>query len=221
MLSPAGGIRKPSVRRLRFCSKTATGKTGQKLYRGRRGRQRGRGEARYPAAARARDLAGVLKYNFPDARYILERASARETTSRVAVGGFAKLFLAEFGISILSHVIAVGDVALERDPSWEEIEALAEKDEILLNCADPETEQRMKAVVDEAYKTGDTRGGVFEVVAHNLPVGLGSHVTWDTKLDGRLAQAVLSMQAVKGIEIGRAVGGGESWLEGPGHDSLR
>ncbi len=151
------------------------------------------------------DLAGVLKYNFPDARYILERASARETTSRVAVGAFAKLFLAEFGISILSHVIAVGNVALERDPAWEEIEALADKDAVLLNCVDAETEQRMKAVVDEAYKTGDTRGGVFEVVAHNLPVGLGSHITWDSRLDGRLAQAVLSMQAVKGIEIGRGM----------------
>ena len=151
------------------------------------------------------DLAGVLKYNFPDARYVLERASARETTCRVAVGAFAKLFLAEFGISILSHVIAVGDVALERDPQWEEIEALAEKDEVLLNCVDLETEQRMKAVVDEAYKTRDTRGGVFEVVAHNVPVGLGSHITWDSRLDGRLAQATLSMQAVKGVEIGRGM----------------
>ena len=151
------------------------------------------------------DLAGVLKYNFPDARYILERASARETTCRVAVGAFAKLLLAEFGVSILSHVVAVGDTILERDAEWEEIEALAEKHEVLLNCVDPETEQRMKAVVHEAYKTGDTRGGVFEVVAHNMPVGLGSHITWDSRLDGRLAQAILSMQAVKGVEIGRGL----------------
>jgi len=151
------------------------------------------------------DLAGVLKYNFPDARYILERASARETTCRVAVGAFAKLFLAEFGISILSHVIAVGDVALERDAQWEEIESLAKKDEVLLNCVDPKVEKRMKTVIDEAYKTRDTRGGVFEVVAHGLPVGLGSHITWDSRLDGRLAQAILSMQAVKGVEVGRGM----------------
>ena len=151
------------------------------------------------------DLAGCLKYNFHDARYILERASARETTSRVAVGGFAKLLLEQFGVSILSHVIAVGNVALERDAGWDEIVALSEKDEVLLNCVDPEVEQRMKAEVDEAYKTGDTRGGVFEVVAHNVPVGLGSHITWDSRLDGRLSQAIMSMQAVKAVEVGRGM----------------
>ena len=151
------------------------------------------------------DLAGCLKYNFHDARYILERASARETTSRVAVGAFAKLLLEEFGVSILSHVMAVGGVALERDAGWEEIVALSEKDEVLLNCVDSEVEQRMKAEVDEAYKTGDTRGGVFEVVAHNVPVGLGSHITWDSRLDGRLSQAIMSMQAVKAVEVGRGM----------------
>ena len=151
------------------------------------------------------DLAGCLKYNFHDARYILERASARETTSRVAVGAFAKLLLEEFGVSILSHVIAVGGVALERDAGWDEIVALSEKDEVLLNCVDAEVEQRMKAEVDEAYKTGDTRGGVFEVVAHNVPVGLGSHITWDSRLDGRLSQAIMSMQAVKAVEVGRGM----------------
>ena len=151
------------------------------------------------------DLAGCLKYNFHDARYILERASARETTSRVAVGAFAKLLLEEFGVSILSHVIAVGNVALERDAAWDEIVVLSEKDEVLLNCVDPEVEQRMKAEVDEAYKTGDTRGGVFEVVAHNVPVGLGSHITWDSRLDGRLSQAIMSMQAVKAVEVGRGM----------------
>ena len=151
------------------------------------------------------DLAGCLKYNFHDARYILERASARETTSRVAVGAFAKLLLEEFGVSILSHVIAVGNVALERDAGWDEIAALSQKDEVLLNCVDPEVEQRMKAEVDEAYKTGDTRGGVFEVVAHNVPVGLGSHITWDSRLDGRLSQAIMSMQAVKAVEVGRGM----------------
>ncbi len=149
------------------------------------------------------DLAGCIKYNLPEARYILERASARETASRVAVGSLCKLFLREFGIEILSHVVAVGAVTLERDASWEEIVALAGKDEVLLNCVDPETEQRMKAEVDEAFRTGDTRGGVFEVVVHQPPAGLGSHITWDSRLDGRLAQAIVSMQAVKAVEIGR------------------
>ena len=151
------------------------------------------------------DLAGCLKYNFPEARYILERASARETTSRVAVGALCKLFLAEFGIKVLSHVVALGDAALERDATWDEIEALYQKDEVLLNCVDAEVEQRMKAEVDDAYKTGDTRGGVFEVVAHGAPVGLGSHITWDSRLDGRLSQAIMSMQAVKGVEVGRGL----------------
>ncbi len=150
------------------------------------------------------DLAGCIKYNYPEARYILERASARETAARVAAGGFAKLLLREFGIEVLSHVVAVGDVELERPATWEELEALAAKDKVLLNCVDPDTEQRMKAVVDDAYSTGDTRGGVFEVVVHGAPPGLGSHTSWDSKLDGRLAQAIVSMQAVKGVEVGAA-----------------
>ena len=151
------------------------------------------------------DLAGSIKFNFREARYVLERASARETTSRVAVGALAKLLLREFGIDVLSHVIAVGDAALPRDATWEEIVALAEKDEVLLNCIDGETEQRMKAEVDDAYKQGDTRGGVFEVVAHGVPIGLGSHITWDSRLDGRLSQAIMSMQALKAVEIGRGM----------------
>ena len=161
------------------------------------------------------DLAGCVKYNFPDARYILERASARETTSRVAVGALCKLFLAEFGIEVLSHVVAVGSAHLERPASWDEIKALAAKDEVLLNCVDPEVEERMKAEVDVAYKTKDTRGGVFEVVAHGLPIGLGSHIAWDTRLDGRLAQAIMSMQAVKAVEIGA----GTVTAVSPGKDS--
>lgn len=148
------------------------------------------------------DLAGCLKYDYPEARYVLERASARETTARVAVGGFAKLLLAEFGIGVLSHVVAVGDARLERPASWDELQALAAKDDVLLNCVDPEVEQRMKDVVDHAYRTGDTRGGIFEVVVHGAPVGLGAHIGWDSKLDGRLAQAIVSIQAVKGVEIG-------------------
>ena len=157
------------------------------------------------------DLAGAIKYNFHDARYILERASARETTSRVAVGALAKAYLAEFGIGVLSHVVAVGGARLERAASWEELVALSKRDEVLLGCVDAEVEQRMKAVVDEAYKTGDTVGGVFEVVARGVPPGLGSHITWDTRLDGRLAQAIVSMQAVKGVEVGFAAEGAASF----------
>jgi chorismate synthase len=157
------------------------------------------------------DLAGAIKYDFPDARYILERASARETTARVAVGAICKEFLAEFGIEILSHVIAVGPVELGRQASWDEVRALAAKDEVLLGCVDGEVEARMKEAVDVAYKTGDTIGGVFEVVAHGAPIGLGSHVTWDTRLDGKLAQAIVSMQAVKGVEIGFAAEGAAAY----------
>jgi chorismate synthase len=157
------------------------------------------------------DLAGVLKYNFDDARYVLERASARETAARVAIGALAKQFLAQFGIEILSHTIAVGSVHLERAAAWEELRELSRRDEVLLACVDAETEQRMKAVVDEAYRTGDTAGGIFEVVAHNVPPGLGAHITWDSRLDGRLAQAIVSMQAVKGVEIGLAEEGAQSF----------
>ena len=153
------------------------------------------------------DLAGAIKYNFHDARYILERASARETTARVALGALAKAFLVEFGIGVLSHVIAVGEAKLERAATWEELVTLSQRDEVLLGCVDAEAEQRMKAVVDQAYKTGDTVGGVFEVVARGVPPGLGSHIAWDTRLDGRLAQAIVSMQAVKGVEVGYAAEG--------------
>jgi chorismate synthase len=157
------------------------------------------------------DLAGALKYNFRDARYILERASARETAARVAAGALAKALLAELGIGVLSHVIAVGKVRLERAASWDELVALSRKDEVVLNCVDAEVEARMKQVVDQAYKSGDTVGGVFEVVAHGAPPGLGSHTTWDARLDGRLAQAIVSMQAVKGVEVGFAAEGAASF----------
>ena len=153
------------------------------------------------------DLAGAIKYDFDDARYILERASARETAARVAVGALAKALLGEFGIQVLSHVIAVGPVRLERAAAWEELVALNRQEEVLLGCVDADTEARMKEAVDQAYRTGDTVGGVFEVVARGVPVGLGSHVTWDSRLDGRLAQAIVSMQAVKGVEIGFAAEG--------------
>ncbi len=153
------------------------------------------------------DLAGAIKYDFDDARYILERASARETTGRVALGALAKALLGELGIHVWSHVIQVGTEKLGRNASWEELVELNNRDEVLLNCVDAEAEQRMKAVVDQIYRTGDTVGGVFEVVAHGVPVGLGSHIAWDTRLDGKLAQAIVSMQAVKGVEVGFAAEG--------------
>ncbi len=150
------------------------------------------------------DLAGVLKHNFPEARYVLERASARETTARVAAGALAKALLGQFDIRVLSHVVAIGGARLERPAAWEELAALSEKPEVLLGCVDPAAEQRMKEVVDEALRGGDSVGGVFEVVARGVPPGLGSHAAWDARLDGRLAQAVVSIQGVKGVEIGSA-----------------
>jgi len=150
------------------------------------------------------DLPGGIKYNYRDGRYILERASARETAARVAIGALAKAFLGEFGIEVLSHVIGVGPERLGRAAQWDELVALSKRDEVLLNVVDPEAEVRMKAVVDEAYRTGDTVGGVFEVVARGVPPGLGSHIAWDTRLDGKLAQAIVSIQAVKGVEVGFA-----------------
>jgi chorismate synthase len=153
------------------------------------------------------DLAGALKYNFPEARYVLERASARESAARVAVGAVAKLFLSELGIDVLSHVMAVGKAALgNAEVAWDTLRALHAKDEVLLNCAEPEAEERMKAEVDHALRTGDSVGGVFEVVAHNVPPGLGTYAQWDERLDGLLAMAVMSLQAVKAVEIGTGVG---------------
>ena len=151
------------------------------------------------------DLAGALKYNFPEARYILERASARESAARVAIGALAKLFLRELGIEVLSHVITTGAVTLHQEIPWEKISALYDQDEVLLNCADPDTEQRMKEEVDKVLRTGDSLGGVFEVVAHQVPPGLGTYAQWDERLDALLAAAVMSLQAVKAVEIGSGV----------------
>src|SRR5262245_20946787 len=152
------------------------------------------------------DLAGALKYNFPEARYVLERASARESAARVAVGAIAKLFLRELGIEVLSHVLAVGKATLgNAEVPWEKLQELHGRKEVLLNCADTEAEQRMKAEVDQALRTGDSVGGVFEVVAHNVPPGLGTYAQWDERLDGMLAMAVMSLQAVKDVEIGSGV----------------
>lgn len=152
------------------------------------------------------DLAGALKYNFSEARYVLERASARESAARVSVGAIAKLFLRELGIEVLSHVIAVGKATLgNAEVAWDKLQQLHARNEVLLNCADPEVEQRMKAEVDQALRTGDSLGGVFEVVAHGVPPGLGTYAQWDERLDGMLAMAVMSLQAVKAVEIGSGV----------------
>jgi len=151
------------------------------------------------------DLAGSQKFNFHDARFVLERASARETAARVAAGAFAKQLLKQFGTDIASHTIQVGHARLERSVTWHEIQAVSEDLESPLRCVDAPTQEKMKAEVDVALKAGDTVGGVFEIVAHNVPVGLGSHAQWDEKLDGRLAQALMSVQAVKAVEIGSGV----------------
>jgi chorismate synthase len=157
------------------------------------------------------DLAGALKYNFPDARYVLERASARESTGRVAVGAFAKLMLRALGIEVASHVIRVGRVELNRTATWDEIVAVCAKDEVMLSCVDPATEARMKEEVEAVSRTGDTVGGVFEVVVHGAPAGLGTYANWDERLDGLLAWSVMSLQAVKAVEIGRGVRAAESF----------
>src|ERR1035438_10071762 len=171
--------------------------------------------ARHQAVASPRpgdaDLAGALKYNFPEARYVLERASARESAARVAAGAFAKLMLRTLGIEIASHVIRVGRVELDRAAAWDEIAAVAAKNEILLSCVDPATEARMKEEVEEVSRTGDTVGGVFEVVVHGVPAGLGTYANWDERLDGLLAWSVMSLQAVKAVEIGRGVTAAESF----------
>jgi chorismate synthase len=157
------------------------------------------------------DLAGALKFDFHDARYVLERASARETAARVAGGALAKLLLREFGASILSHTIGVGHARLERAATWEQIVAICDNLESPLRCVDATAEAKMKAEVDHALRAGDSVGGIFEVVAHRVPPGLGSHAQWDEKLDARLARAVMSIQAVKAVELGTGVANAGSY----------
>ncbi len=147
------------------------------------------------------DLVGVLKYDRRDTRDILERASARETAARVACGAVAKRFLMEMGIRVESHVLSIGTVRAETPRALpQELNAAADASPV--RTLDPEAAREMMAAIDQAKEDGDTLGGVFEVVARGVPVGLGSHVSWDRKLDGRLGQAVLSIQAVKGVEVG-------------------
>jgi len=147
------------------------------------------------------DLAGALKYGQRDIRNVLERASARETAARVAVGAVCKRLLREFDIEVFSHVTEIGGIVAKVDGlSFAQSRDRAEGSEV--RCADAEAGEAMMRKIDEARKRGTSLGGVFEVVALNLPVGLGSYVHWDRKLDGRLAQAVMSIQAIKGVEIG-------------------
>ena len=144
------------------------------------------------------DLAGAMKYGFDDARPVLERASARETAGRVAVGAVARKFLGEFGIEVHSYTVCIGGCWGKRvEPiDWDMVEKSP------VRCIDSETERIMLAAIDEAKEAGDSLGGVFEVVADGVPIGLGSHVHWDRRLDGRIAQAIMSINAVKGVEIG-------------------
>jgi chorismate synthase len=147
------------------------------------------------------DLAGGLKYNRHDLRDILERASARETAARTAAGAVARKLLGAVGIDVFAHVVSIGGVEAKLpDVSTDELKARSRASD--LACVDPEAEERMKAAIKEASHAGDTLGGVFEVVATGVMPGLGSHVHWDRKLDGRLAQALMSIHAIKAVEIG-------------------
>jgi chorismate synthase len=147
------------------------------------------------------DLPGAIKYGHRDARNVLERASARETTARVAVGAVCKRLLREFGISVLSHVVEIGGVRARIDDlSPEQIGALAEASPV--RCVDREASEAMVARIDEARRRKTTLGGIFEIIVEGTPVGLGSYIQWDQKLDGRLARALMSIQAIKGVEVG-------------------
>ncbi|MSQ05802.1 MAG: chorismate synthase [Dehalococcoidia bacterium] len=144
------------------------------------------------------DLPGAMKYGFEDVRNVLERASARETAARVAAGAVAIRLLEEFGVALHSHVVSIGGVwAKPVEPiNWESVE------ESPVRCADPEAASRMVAAIDAAKEAGDTVGGTVEVIAENVPIGLGTHIQWDRKLDGRIAQALMSINAVKAVSIG-------------------
>ena len=157
----------------------------------------------YPRPGHA-DLAGVTKYGLKDIRPVMERASARETAARVAAGAIARRFLEELGVAIYSYTVAIGNVG--HDPSaslreggsidWQQVESSP------VRCAHTEQEKAMMAAIDKAKANGDTLGGIFEVIATDVPIGLGSHVSWDRRLDGRIAQAIMNINAVKGVEIG-------------------
>jgi chorismate synthase len=167
------------------------------------------GGAHRPPVTRPRpghaDLAGALKYGHRDLRNVLERASARETAARVAAGACARVLLERFGVALVSHVTAIGHVRLADapSPSFDAVLALAEDDPV--RCADPALREQMMAAIDAARTAGDTLGGTFEVIARDVPPGLGSYAHWDRRLDGRIAQAFMSIPAVKAVEIGNGV----------------
>jgi chorismate synthase len=151
------------------------------------------------------DLAGSLKFDHTDARNILERSSARETAARVAAGAVAKVFLRAFKVEVLSHTRSIGNVHLPDDftVTWSQLESIRNDD--VVRCLNPEVASQMVAEIQKAQKEGDTIGGTFEVVACRVPTGLGSHTAWDARLDAKLAQAVMSINAVKAVEIGDGV----------------
>ncbi|HEY3306546.1 MAG TPA: chorismate synthase [Candidatus Binatia bacterium] len=147
------------------------------------------------------DLSGILKYNHSDIRNVLERASARDTVSRTAVGSFCKQILAPFGIKVMGYLRSLGNIEAKSDgATYEEVFARAEESPV--RVADKDAEEKMIALIDDCKNKGDTLGGVFEIVALGLPPGIGSHTQWDRKFDGRLARALMSIQAIKGVEIG-------------------
>ncbi len=153
------------------------------------------------------DLPGMLKYDTEDARDILERASARETAARVAIGTFAKALLATVGVEVLSHVVSIGSVAVPGDKPAPTPGDLGRIDASPVRCADEEATEAMTRAIDAAAKEGDSLGGVVEVLAYGVPPGLGSHVHWDRKIDGRLAAALMAVPAIKGVEIGDGFAG--------------
>jgi chorismate synthase len=148
------------------------------------------------------DLVGMQKYDFPEARNVLERASARETAARVALGAIARAFLRELGVELVSHTVAVGAVAVPADSGLPSPVDVAALDEDPLRCFHAPTSAEMVAEVDRAHDDGDTLGGVVEVLAYGLPPGLGSYIHWDRRLDARLAAALMGIQAIKGVEVG-------------------
>src|ERR671936_346771 len=147
------------------------------------------------------DLAGVQKFGFSDVRNVLERASARETAARVACGALAKVYLRAFGVEIRSHVIQIGSVRAP-DPETLDLDDFEGVDESPVRCLDPDSSRAMVEEIDAARKANESLGGVYEVCAYGLVPGLGSHVSWEERLDGRLAQAIMSIQAMKGVGIG-------------------
>ncbi len=165
-------------------------------------RSRGRGAPLTRPRPGHADLVGMQKYGFDDARPVLERASARETAARVALGTIAKAFLAGLGVTTLSHTVAVGEAEVPADAASPQPSDLSRIDADPMRCQHAEASARMVAEVDAARREGDTLGGIVEVLAFGLPPGLGSHVQWDRRLDGRLAQALMSIQAIKGVEVG-------------------